>query len=165
MTIKEYNELVESQADPLYRFLLKSSKDTSVAEDLVQESFARVWENLRNVEVSKSKSYLFTIGYRCVIDYFRKQKSNRLMMEDLAHSNYSFEMNTDKHQLSDLINLALDQIPVTQKTILLLRDYEGYDYQEISDMTKLSMSQVKVYIFRARKALRDLLLAQKDQLL
>ena len=74
MTTKEYNIIVEQQADHLYRFLLKSTRQNATAQDLVQLSFERLWKNRKKVVFEKAKSYLFTIGYRAMIDLFRKNK-------------------------------------------------------------------------------------------
>ncbi len=56
--------------------------------------------------------------------------------------------------MSELLNRALDQLPEKQKMVILMRDYEGYAYNEIGEITGLSVAQVKVYIFRARKFLK-----------
>jgi len=57
--------------------------------------------------------------------------------------------------LQKVLNDALDKLPEVQKTVVLLRDYEGYNYAEIAEITNLSESQVKVYIFRARQTLKE----------
>ena len=57
--------------------------------------------------------------------------------------------------LKEILNQGLEQLPEIQKTVLLLRDYEGYDYLEIGEITQLTESQVKVYIFRARTFLKN----------
>ena len=70
----------------------------------------------------------------------------------------NFNEHSHNHQYSDLkeiLNRGLDQLPEIQKTVLLLRDYEGYDYAEIGSITNLNESQVKVYIFRARTFLKN----------
>ena len=61
--------------------------------------------------------------------------------------------------LQSQLNDALDQLPDIQRTVVLLRDYEGYAYDEIGEITDLSESQVKVYIFRARKRLQEILVS------
>jgi RNA polymerase sigma factor (sigma-70 family) len=65
----------------------------------------------------------------------------------LSHSNQYSDLNEILHE-------ALETLPERQKSVVLLRDYEGYSYQEIGEITSMSESQVKVYIFRARKALK-----------
>jgi RNA polymerase sigma-70 factor (ECF subfamily) len=57
--------------------------------------------------------------------------------------------------IKEILNQGLEQLPEIQKTVLLLRDYEGYDYLEIGEITQLTESQVKVYIFRARTFLKN----------
>ena len=60
----------------------------------------------------------------------------------------------DNFDLKEVLEEALNTLPEKQKAVILLRDYEGYSYDEIAEITELSASQVKVYIFRARKALQ-----------
>ena len=62
----------------------------------------------------------------------------------------------------ELIDHHLDQLPEIQKSVLLLRDFEGYDYNEIGKITKLNESQVKVYIFRARKSLKEFIVKTEN---
>ena len=66
---------------------------------------------------------------------------------------YGFEQSSNP-DLKEILNEALDRLPEVQKTVVLLGDYEGYNYAEIAEITGLSEAQVKVYIFRARKALK-----------
>ena len=61
--------------------------------------------------------------------------------------------------LQTQLDEALDQLPEIQLTVVLLRDYEGYAYDEIGEITNLTESQVKVYIFRARKRLQEILVS------
>ena len=61
----------------------------------------------------------------------------------------------DNYGLKELINKSLDKLPNIQKTIILLRDLEGYSYKEIGEMLKLNEPQVKVYLFRARKMMKN----------
>jgi RNA polymerase sigma-70 factor (ECF subfamily) len=57
--------------------------------------------------------------------------------------------------LQEILNMAVDKLPEVQKSVLLLRDYEGYSYREIGDITGLSEAQVKVYIYRSRVFLKN----------
>jgi len=63
----------------------------------------------------------------------------------------------DYNDLKEILKVALEKLPEIQKSVIMLRDYEGYSYQEIGEITQLNESQVKVYIFRARKTLRNYL--------
>ena len=147
MTINEYNTSVDHYSDRLYRFVLKSIKDIHKAEDIVQDSYEKLWKNIENVNAEKVRSYLFTTAYHTMIDIIRKDKrssfSNDLKLVKESHeNNYS--------DLKEILNEAVEKLPDIQRMVLLMRDYEGYSYQEIGEMAKLSEAQVKVYIYRAR---------------
>lgn len=152
MNLQEYNKCVDTYADGVYRFILKQIKDKDAAKDIVQDTFEKMWRKVATIENEKAKSYLFTAAYHTMIDYTRKQK------KQTDFSEVNFNQHSHNKQYSDLkevLNQALDQLPEIQKSVILLRDYEGYDYAEIGKITDLSESQVKVYIFRARTFLKN----------
>jgi len=151
MTVNDYNKSVELYSDRLYRFILKSIKDVQKAEDIVQDSFEKLWKNLENVNSEKVKSYLFTTAYHTMIDRIRKEKRSSFS-EDLNLQEESHENNYS--DLSEVLKEAVNRLPEIQRMVLLLRDYEGYSYKEIGEMANLSEAQVKVYIYRARVFLK-----------
>ena len=126
--------------------------ESEVAKDIVQESFLRLWENREAVLDGKEKSYLFTIAYRLIIDQVRHIR--RYTTDDTLQHRPD-EGNRGYSGAGEVVQRYLDQLPEIQRTLILLRDYEGYSYQEMADMTSLSVAQVKVYIFRARMALKQ----------
>ena len=152
MDRSQYNQCVEQYADRLFRFAFSSLRNREQAEDVVQESFARVWEKLNTVDFAKAKSYLFTTAHHAMIDEVRQQRRTS-DIEEIANL-------TDPHgipypDVNDILHKALATLPERQRNTLLLRDYEGYSYQEIGDITGMSEAQVKVNIFRARTALKN----------
>jgi RNA polymerase sigma factor (sigma-70 family) len=152
MTVSEYNTSVDRFSDNLFRFLLKNIRDEEKAKDLVQDTYEKLWLKVEEVNFEKVKSYLFTTGYRTMIDLIRREKKkgdyNEAVENTLSHSDqYS--------DLSEILHNALETLPEIQKNVILLRDYEGYSYQEIGEITELNESQVKVYIYRARVALKN----------
>ncbi|HRY33102.1 MAG TPA: RNA polymerase sigma factor [Bacteroidales bacterium] len=152
MTVREFNDCVDQHSDGVYRFILKTVKDTDKAKDIVQESFTRMWEKVNDISYEKAKSYLFTAAYHNMIDTFRRE--SRLT----AFEEAPFREMTTENQYNDLkeiLNEAVEKLPPIQKSVLLLRDYEGYSYEEIGRITSLNESQVKVYIFRARNFLKQ----------
>jgi len=74
MTVEEYNKCVESYADRLYRFILKNIRDSEKAEDIIQDSFEKLWRKVKEIQYNKSKSYLFSTAYHTMIDIIRKEK-------------------------------------------------------------------------------------------
>ena len=156
MTISEYNKSVEKYSDNLYRFVLKNIKDIDKAKDIVQDTFLKFWEKRDNVDVSKSKSYLFTTAYHTLIDVVRREKKQG-SFNDVKEENYITQ--TEYSDLQEILHQAIEQLPEDQKAVILLRDYEGYAYDEIAEITGMTVSQVKVYIFRGRKFLKNYLVS------
>ncbi len=151
MTVGEYNKAVDAYADKLYRFILKNLKDAVAAEDIIQDTFEKLWIKLEEVSALKVKSYLFTSAYHTMIDYIRKEKRNSQVDPATLYAQ------ADANQYSDLgevLERAIQNLPADQKAVVMLRDYEGYSYKEISEITGLNESQVKVYIYRARVFLK-----------
>lgn len=151
MTLGQYNQSVDKYSDNIYRFVLKGLKDQDKAKDVVQETYERLWLRYEDVQFEKVKSYLFTTAYRAMIDTIRLDSRSASIDEVDLHDHL------ESNQFSDLnavLHAALDRLPQDQRSVVLLRDYEGYSYDEISEITGLSEAQVKVYIFRARTFLR-----------
>lgn len=156
MTKEEYNSAVDAYADNIYRFVVKHLKNVEVAKDVVQDTFAKVWEKKDNIQYAKVKSYLFTTAHHTLIDVVRKEKYKDDV--DTIDRHYH-QRPLENMDLQATLHDALDQLPDMQKTVVLLRDYEGYAYDEIGEITGLKESQVKVYIFRARKRLKEILVS------
>ncbi len=153
MTIEEFNHSVDLYSDNLYRFILKNVKDEDKAKDIVQETYEKLWMKVSDVPSTNAKSYMFTTAYRTMIDMFRRDKK-QTRIED---SEYDDKLSHSKQysDLKEILNEAVNKLPEIQRMVVMLRDYEGYSYKEIGEMTNLGESQVKVYIFRARIFLKN----------
>jgi len=156
MTVSEYNQCVDLHSDGVYRFILKNIRDEEAAQDIVQDAFEKMWSKFREISAGSAKSYLFTTAYHRMIDYTRKEKKMERMSEGFERSGETAGHYSD---LKEILDEALDRLPELQKSLILLRDYEGYNYEEIGKITGLNESQVKVYIFRARTALKNYLVS------
>lgn len=152
MTVSDYDKYVRQYSDNLYRFVLKSLRDDEQSKDIVQESFLRLWENREAVMNGKEKSYLFTIAYRLIIDHVRFEK--RYAGDETLLNHQHSHLEREYNNLHETVEHYLNELPALQKSLILLRDYEGYSYREMAEMTSLTEAQVKVYIFRARVALK-----------
>lgn len=152
MNIEDYNKAVDLYSDGVYRFILKNIKNSEKAKDIVQDTFEKLWINSANVNSLKVKSYIFTAAYHTMIDVIRKEK-RMTDFEQIREERYSHSKQYS--DLSEILNEALSKLNETQRSLIMLRDYEGYSYQEIGEITGLSEAQVKVYIFRARVFLKE----------
>ncbi len=135
MTEREYNQCVNLYADNVYRF----------------------------VETERSKSYLFTIAYNQMIDHIRKVKRIRLK-EEFSEETRISQGNPSGQNLRKILEEALSRLNETQRSLVMLKDYEGYSYEEIGRITGLSESQVKVYLHRARILLKQFLVKPENVL-
>jgi RNA polymerase sigma factor (sigma-70 family) len=152
MTEQQYNQCVDLHADGLYRFILKNLKDEFEADNIVQNTFEKLWLKCGDVIFEKAKPYLFKIAYNNMIDVIRQNK-RLVQIDEEAHDRetYSHEYSG----LREVLNRGLERLPEKQRTVILLRDYEGYSYDEIAEIAGLTLEQVKVYIYRARMALKE----------
>ena len=156
MTDKDYNDCVDNFADGVYRFIVKNIRHTEDAQDIVQSAFEKLWVNRAQVLPEKAKSYLFTVAYHQMIDHIRK--SNKMPLSEESSIPHQ-PINQEQAELKQLLMRAVNQLNPTQKSLVLLKDYEGYSYQEIAEIMNLSDSQVKVYLHRARLILKNKLSA------
>jgi RNA polymerase sigma factor (sigma-70 family) len=161
MTEKEYNECVNQYADNVYRFILKNLRHEDDARDVVQTAFEKLWRNRQEVDALKMKSYLFTVAYHQMIDHIRKTKKIYLKEEFNENSRV---IDKPANNLKKVLEQALNTLSETQRSLVLLKDYEGYSYEEIGAITGLNESQVKVYLFRARVQLKNYLVSPENVL-
>ena len=152
MTVKEYNRAVEDFADSLYRFILSDIRDEERANDIVQDTYEKLWRNVTKLEYAVVKSWLFSTAYHGMIDIIRKEKK-MTMLEDTHTRNLAYE--SQYNDLNMILHAALERLPENQRSVILLRDYEGYSYQEIGEITDMTEAQVKINIYRGRLALKN----------
>ena len=138
----------------LLRFSKRVAGKAIETDDIVQECFEILWKNKEKVEMESAKSYLFSVAHKKIIDSFRSDSR----LEKFDASNYEQTTNPDQTDTQELIQLAINQIPALYKELVTLRDLECYSYKEIEEITRLTESKVKVYLFRARKAIKEKIL-------
>lgn len=156
MDAKQYNNCVHQLADALFRFAWKCTGQQSDAHDVVQSSFEVLWQKKDEVPEAKAKAFLFQVAYRQSVDNYRKKA--RITFKDAPEEHYS-PVNPD---LKKVLDRALAQLDEKSRALVLLKDYEGYSYEEIGQITGLNESQVKVYLFRARKTLKEYLVSVEN---
>lgn len=159
MNTLAYNHCVKEWSDPLYRFACRCLADREDARDVVQSAFAALWEAREQVPTEKAKAWLFQVAYRKSVDYFRHQ--SRLANVEVLHAEAAAPSTS---ALRRTLDEALDRLDEQSRALVLLKDWEGYSYEEIGRITALSESQVKVYLHRARKQLKTYLVSVENVL-
>ena len=160
MTEKEYNQCVDLYSDGVFRFIVKNLRHEEDARDIVQTSFEKLWRNREQVENAKSKSYLFTVAYNQMIDHLRKNK--RVTLKEEFNADVKVQQSNFSNNAKKILMEALNRLNETQRSLVMLKDYEGYSYEEIGKIMGLNESQVKVYLHRARLALKEYLVSPEN---
>ena len=158
MELNDYNNCVKEWADALFRFACKCTGNEEDARDVVQNSFEVLWQKRKDVAADKAKPFLFQVAYRQSIDNYRKQRrvSYKEQLED------SRSVTPAQADLKQVLERALTRLDEQARALVLLKDYEGYRYEEIAQITGLNETQVKVYLHRARKVLKDYLVSVEN---
>ncbi|NVK63226.1 MAG: RNA polymerase sigma factor [Flavobacteriales bacterium] len=153
MKRKEYNIVVKEQAGNLYGYAIRFLRNEDDAKDIVQDVFEKLWLNRSKVEFAKAKSWMFTTAHNAMIN-FATRKGRVKLTDEMAEFDSSGKSQTSLFESQQVVDRAVSILPPIQKSVILLRDLEGYSYKEIADILNLSDSQVKVYLFRARKKIK-----------
>ena len=151
MTVKEYNKSVEEYSDSVYRFIRANLKDDDRSNDIVQDTYEKLWRHVAEISYEVVKSWLFSTAYHTMIDIIRKEK-RMTTLEESYENNLIHE--SQYSDLNEILHAAVERLPDQQKISVMLRDYEGYSYKEIGEITQQSESQVKTNIYRGRLALK-----------
>lgn len=170
--IKTFDELVEKTQKPLFRLALNILKDEEVAMDIVQDTYVKAWENWYGFRAqSDPKTWLYRIAINLSLNQLKKNQRivnfNKFTNEDLDNDNEkytyepadptSIEQLLNNKERNILIKKAIDNLPINQKLVLQLFYYEGFHYQEVSEILNISVSAVESLLFRARKNLKKYL--------
>lgn len=143
---------MEDFADPVYRFIRASLRDEEMANDIVQDTYEKLWRNVAEIDFAVAKSWLFTTAYHAMIDVIRKNRR----FSDLDSTDETLFLEESHYSdLNEILHEALSRLPESQRISVILRDYEGYSYREIGEITGMSEAQVKINIYRGRLALRN----------
>lgn len=153
MSKTTYTSIVQANQVGLYRFALHFLGNSEDAQDIVQDVFEKLWVHMDRIELDSVKSWLFKCTHNAMLNFIKRR----------ARYDYlnSIEVNvpqTSDHfafESKEIIERTVSMLPPLQKSILLLRDLEGYSYDEIGNMMSLNASQVKVYLFRARMKVKN----------
>ena len=152
MKRKEYNIVVKEQSGNLYGYAIRFLRNEEDAKDIVQDVFEKLWLNRNKVEFAKAKSWMFTTAHNAMINFSTRKGRIKLSPEMIEFDSGKSQSNV--FESNQVVERAVSILPPIQKSVILLRDLQDYSYKEIGEILDLSDSQVKVYLFRARKKIK-----------
>ncbi len=158
----EFLEIHDRYYGRVRKFILASVKDDSVADDLVQETFVRIQENLETLrDASKITSWIFRIAYHLCQDHFRtlkKTSAQDTIPEGLIDlEEIPVQKRLEQREMSRCVQDQVNLLPESQRSVLIFADVMDFSQQEIADVLGVSLEAVKVRLHRARKRLKAIL--------
>ncbi|EEL51807.1 MULTISPECIES: RNA polymerase sigma factor [Bacillus cereus group] len=149
-------DIYKQHMHDLFRYLLSLTGNFHSAEDLMQETFYRTLVHIDYYKGEEIRPWLFTIAYHAFIDWKRKEtKQKTTMLEDfhLPDVPSTEQAYFTKYEIAEWLQ-RLSSLPIARRNVLLLRDYYGFSYKEITEMTGLTLAKVKIELHRGRKETR-----------
>ncbi|MBN2245441.1 MAG: RNA polymerase sigma factor [Candidatus Aminicenantes bacterium] len=157
-----FKDLYESYANEVYRFALWLTGNPSEAEDITSETFIRAWVNNSKIRTETLKAYLFTISRNIYLQHQRKMKHQAVLEDIHPDSAPGPEKLTESQFILKRVQRILQTLPETDRTTFVLRVHHGLSYEEISRVLEISLSALKVKIYRVRKKLINAFIDKED---
>ena len=169
MTEDEFLELVRNNQDKVFRhafYLLKNSED---AKDMTQETFTKAWQHRENLRQETAHSWMLKCVQNLCYNLLKRRKFQVYLSEEeseslemLLHTNSNRSVPTPdeisiKEELKQLVRQAIDELPKSIRSIVVMRELEEKSYKEIADTLDRPVNSVKSTVFRARKKLREIM--------
>ena len=162
MEANEFKIRVLPLGQKLHRFAINIIKDVHEAEDIVQEIFLKLWKLKYKLEqIDNIDAFAFRMTRNLCLDRIKAKKPQLFdnpveagFGEEVAHAPDPEDQVIMQEAVSQ-VHSAMDRLPEQQKTIIHLRDIEGYEYEEIADMLEMEVNNVRVTVSRARKTIRE----------
>lgn len=152
----EYNFVIDELSAQLYRYAFHFLRNQEDAKDIIQDVFEKMWLNRKTIELETVKPWLYRCSHNAMVNFIaKKSRTSYMSNQELPKTTSPFDSSFESMQVVDRM---VSILPPTQKSIILLRDIEGYTYKEIGLILDLSASQVKVYLFRARMKIKKQLI-------
>lgn len=144
----------------LYSRMMFLAKDETLADELIQELFLRLWINWPKLDPSKSiQAYLYRIAQNLVCDHFRKVATDRRMIQEMSYHSTEFYWHSDllveAKEQDDMFSDAIASLSPQRKKTFIYCKLEGYSYQEASDALGISQATINTHITDSFKLLKS----------
>ncbi len=158
--LAQYQQAIAQYRQRVFSFARYSLRGKEDAEDITQEVFIKLWQHWKKIDHSKLGAWLMRVAHNAVIDHVRKQKNVSTQTDEYAEPEEQAADTRTEQQVDDgrfrvelMASIQLLDDPF--RSIIIMRDIQGMSYSDIQHTLDMSESQVKVYLHRGRKKLRD----------
>jgi RNA polymerase sigma factor (sigma-70 family) len=162
--VNSYRYIIDRHKDKAFNLALRICGNHEVAEEIAQDSFLKAYRSLKSFKMKSSfATWLYRIVYNTAISYVRVKKTGILSLEDFPADAIDFigentnDEEAEKDYRNSLVNFALQKINEDERGLISLYYYEEMSTDEISDVTGISKSNIKVKLFRARQKMLEII--------
>ena len=158
--------LVQRHKEKVRNIIFMTLNSTEAIDDIAQEVFITVYKNLKNFRFeSQFTTWLYRITVNKCKDYLRKKNVRRIFVPiKEADDKFNSEIPAETDDISNIVQNAISKLPYKLKVPLMLKDIEGFSYQEIAETMNIEIGTVKSRIFRAREGLKNILKPMESEL-
>ncbi len=147
--VKDYQD----QAWTLARYLLKDAQE---AEDATQDAFVKLWHNQDNIDPERIRPWLMKVTRNGCLDRLSRRRDNVEFNDSHMAGDVSGPLqDVAANELGGWLRREIEVLKEPYRSLVVLRDVHQHSYEEVAGMLELSLAQVKVYLHRARKELRE----------
>ena len=165
--VSAFEELVASNEKRIYNICYRMMKNDQDAQDMAQEALIKAWKNLRNFNLKAAFStWLYRIAVNTCLDELRKRKNTSQSIEELNEKGITIEdeQSGNFSESSDLrqgLSEAMDKLDPNEKIIIVLKDVQGYSYEEIGEILSCPVGTVRSRLSRSRKKLAEICISME----
>jgi RNA polymerase sigma-70 factor (ECF subfamily) len=165
----EFWEIYDQDYSRVRKFILALVRDEWVADDLIQETFLKVQQNIKSLrDPSRLSSWIFRIAHNLCQDHFRRMKKSRQeesidqeetgdLKASLIQKELGIQKELEQRQMGECVQNQINLLPQSLRTVLVLFDIMEFSHQESADILGITVENVKVRLHRARKKLKSIL--------
>ncbi|MFW6134909.1 MAG: RNA polymerase sigma factor [Elusimicrobiota bacterium] len=154
-----FREIYSEFKDFVWNIALKTAGNRTMAEDAASLIFIRVFKKMKKFKFKSSfKTWLYRVAVNTTINYIKKENNSETLQLNTDYKDDLYDAHKFQKELSnkDLVKTILNRLPANQRMLVTLREFQGMSYEEISKYMNISMSSVKVGIYRAREKMRKI---------
>lgn len=152
---RAFAEIYSRYASKVYAFCRRFLENREEAQDIFQETFIKFHEcRKQKRDMSNMGAFLLTIARNKCVNFVQRNKQG-ITFEDYMVADEG--ISTENRELIDLLKMAMDMLPDEYREVFVLREYDGFSYQEIADIVGESLANVKIRIFRAKQKIKEIL--------